>query len=140
VGALVYDGTGRILLVQRRHDPDRGRWSVPGGRVEPGESDAEALVREMHEETGLTVVPGDLVGSVRRGPFVICDYRCAVAEGRLRAGDDALDARWCDAAAMAALPLVEGLVETLTTWGALPGPGQACGTGRPACSPPRESP
>lgn len=124
MGALTYDDDGRLLLVRRRNDPGRGRWSVPGGRVEQGESDAEALVREMHEETGLTVVPGDLVGRVRRGPFLIADYRCTVTGGELRAGDDALDARWCAAADLAALPLVDELVDTLTMWGALPGPAQ----------------
>ncbi|MBN9099520.1 MAG: NUDIX domain-containing protein [Pseudonocardia sp.] len=120
VGGLAYDADGRILLVRRRNDPGRGLWSVPGGRVEAGESDAEALVREMHEETGLTVRPGELVGRVQRGPFTIADYRCTVTGGELRAGDDALDARWCDAADLAALPLVDLLVETLAEWGALP--------------------
>ena len=67
VGGLAYDGVGRLLLVQRANEPGRGRWSVPGGRVEPGEDDAAALVREMHEETGLHVTPEALVGRVRRG-------------------------------------------------------------------------
>lgn len=124
VGGLAYDNQGRLLLVRRRNEPGRGLWSIPGGRVEEGESDAEALVREMQEETGLTVRPGDLAGRVVRGPFAIADYRCAVTGGELRAGDDALDARWCDAADLAALPLVEELVETLTTWGALAGTDQ----------------
>jgi 8-oxo-dGTP diphosphatase len=93
---------------------------VPGGRVEPGESDAQALVREMAEETGLTVEVGALVGTVVRGDFHIADYRCSVVGGTLRAGDDAADARWVDAAEFAALPLVEGLAETLDGWGVLP--------------------
>lgn len=120
VGVLAYDRAGRILLVQRAHDPGRGLWSLPGGRVEPGEDDAAALVREMVEETGLTVEPGALVGRVRRGDLVIADYRCAVVGGVLRAGDDALDARWCDAATFARLPLVTRLADTLAGWGALP--------------------
>jgi 8-oxo-dGTP diphosphatase len=120
VGALTYDDRGRLLLVERANDPGRGRWSVPGGRVEPGEDDTAAVVREMLEETGLLVEPGELVGNVRRGPFSINDYRCAVVGGRLQAGDDAADARWCDAAEMAALPLVELLAETLADWDALP--------------------
>ncbi len=121
VGGLTYDADGRLLLVRRAHEPGRGRWSVPGGRVEAGEDDGAALVREMAEETGLTVVPGPLVGRVTRGRFAIADYACTVVGGELRAGDDALDARWCDAAALAALPLVDDLVETLAAWGALPG-------------------
>ena len=120
VGGLAYDQAGRLLVVQRRNEPGRGLWSVPGGRVEPGEDDAAALVREMREETGLEVTPGVLVGRVRRGPFAIADYRCAVVGGTLAAGDDALDARFVDRAALAALPLVDGLLVTLTEWDALP--------------------
>jgi len=120
VGALTYDAEGRLLLIRRRNEPGRGLWSVPGGRVEAGESDAEAVVREMAEETGLVVEPGALVGRVRRGPFAIADYRCAVVGGTLRAGDDATDARWCDAAALTDLPLVPLLYDTLLEWGVLP--------------------
>lgn len=120
VGGLVYDGAGRLLLVRRANEPGSGLWSVPGGRVEAGETDAEALVREMAEETGLAVRPGAMVGRVRRGQYEIADYRCTVVGGELRAGDDAADARWCDAAELAALPLVDELAETLTAWGALP--------------------
>jgi len=94
VGALAYDADDRLLLIRRGNDPGRGLWSVPGGRVEPGESDAEAVVREMAEETGLVVEPGTLVGTVRRGPYLIADYRCAVVGGTLRAGDDAIELAW----------------------------------------------
>ncbi|HEY0814496.1 MAG TPA: NUDIX domain-containing protein [Pseudonocardia sp.] len=120
VGGLVYDDERRLLLVRRRNEPGSGLWSVPGGRVEPGESDAQATIREMAEETGLVVVPHELVGRVRRGPYDIADYRCTVVGGTLRAGDDATDARWCDAAAMADLPLVPQLWDTLRSWDALP--------------------
>lgn len=120
VGALVYDADGRILLVQRANEPGRGRWSLPGGRVEAGEDDPAAVVREVREETGLDVLPGALVGRVVRGPYLIADYRCSVRGGALRAGDDALDARWCSGADLADLPLVDELVETLDGWSALP--------------------
>ncbi len=122
VGGLVYDDDGRLLLIRRANEPGRGRWSIPGGRVEPGETDTVAVAREMAEETGLTVVPGALVGRVRRGPYVIADYRCTVVGGELQAGDDAADARWCSAEDLAQLPLVDELVETLREWGALPRP------------------
>src|SRR2546430_16924216 len=57
-GAVVKDQAGRLLLVRRGREPGRGRWSLPGGRVEPGETAAEAAVREVREETGLDVVAG----------------------------------------------------------------------------------
>jgi 8-oxo-dGTP diphosphatase len=120
VGAVCHNTDGRLLLVQRANEPGRGHWSIPGGRVEPGEDDDTALRREMAEETGLTVRPGSLVGRVERGPYEIFDYRCEVVAGTLRAGSDALDARWCGAADLAELPLVEGLLGTLTEWAVLP--------------------
>lgn len=126
VGAVIHDENGRLLLVRRATEPGRGRWSLPGGRVEPGESDGAALRRELVEEVGLEVQVGELVGSVRRaapggGTFEIFDYRCAVA-GRtaLRPGDDADDARWVCAAEYGTLPLVGGLTETLAAWSVLP--------------------
>ncbi|WP_219418250.1 NUDIX hydrolase [Pseudonocardia nigra] len=122
VGGLAYDSNGRLLLVQRANEPGRGRWALPGGRVEAGEDDDAALVREMTEETGLVIRTGALVGRVRRGAYDIADYHCTVLGGELRAGDDALDARWCDAAELAALPLVDRLAETLAGWDALPRP------------------
>jgi len=127
VGAVVRDDAGRLLLVRRGTEPGRGLWSVPGGRVEPGESAAEAVVREVCEETGLAVVAGRLVGTVERdGPdgvvYVIEDYEAAV-EGSLepRAGDDADQARWFTDDEVERLPCVEGLVEALRGWGVLPG-------------------
>jgi 8-oxo-dGTP diphosphatase len=122
VGAIVTDAGGRLLLIQRGHEPEAGRWSLPGGRVRPGESDADAVVREVREETGLVVAPGALVGSVERpGPagavYDIHDYAAAVTGGRLAAGDDAADARWIGRAELAGLVLTTGLAETLSRWG-----------------------
>ena len=124
VGAIVTDEAGRLLLIQRGHEPETGRWSLPGGRVEPGESDAQAVVRETREETGLQVTCGALVGSVERpGPrgavLDIRDYSATVTGGTLTAGDDAADARWVNPADLAGLPLTSGLAETLTAWGVL---------------------
>jgi 8-oxo-dGTP diphosphatase len=124
-GALIRDEAGRLLLVRRGTEPGRGRWSVPGGRCEPGETATQAAVREAREETGLEVSPGPVVGRVERpGPggvtYVIDDVACRPVGGTLAAGDDADEVRWVDAAGFAALPLVDGLAEALTEWAALP--------------------
>jgi 8-oxo-dGTP diphosphatase len=126
VGAVVHDAAGRLLLVRRANDPGRGQWSLPGGHVEPGESDADAVARELREETGLEVRVGSLVGSVQRGPFLIFDYAAEAVGGLLQAGDDASDAAWVDHAEFtrmaAAAELVAQLADTLTSWQALPHP------------------
>ena len=124
VGAIVRDDQGRLLLIQRGHDPEAGRWSLPGGRVEPGESDAQALAREMLEETGLVVTPGPLIGVVERpgtGDTVldIRDYAATVTGGTLAAGDDAADARWVAPGDLASFPLTTGLAGILRSWGVL---------------------
>jgi 8-oxo-dGTP diphosphatase len=124
VGAIITDTHGRLLLIKRGHPPQAGYWSLPGGRIEPGESDEQALVREVLEETGLRVSPGRLVGSVERpgsGDAVldIRDYAAIVTGGELSPGDDADDARWVSPRDLGLLPLTSGLAETLTGWGVL---------------------
>ncbi|WP_414935599.1 NUDIX hydrolase [Amycolatopsis sp. cmx-11-51] len=124
VGGIVHDERGRILLIRRANEPGRGLWSVPGGRVEPGETDEAAVIREMREETGLNVMPSTYVGNARRGRYDIHDYACSVTGGTLRAGDDADDARWIDAVTLIELDesgrLAELLLVTLRDWGVLP--------------------
>jgi ADP-ribose pyrophosphatase YjhB (NUDIX family) len=127
-GAVIRDAGGRVLLIRRRNPPGAGLWSLPGGRIEPGETDAEAVVREVAEETGLVVTCGPLIGTVRRpgldgAVLDIRDYAAVVTGGTLAAGDDASDARWVtpgQAEAMAAAgELTSGLVEVLWSWGVL---------------------
>ena len=124
VGAIVADGRGRLLMIKRGHEPGAGLWSIPGGRIEPGETDAEAVVREMIEETGLTVEVGRLIGRVQRpglnGAVIdIRDYAATVTGGTLRAGDDAADARWVAPGELESLDITEGLIDALTDWGVL---------------------
>ena len=127
-GAIIRDEAERLLLIQRRNEPGAGLWSLPGGRIEAGETDQQAVVREVAEETGLAVTCGRLVGAVERpaGPgsvFEIRDYAVLVTGGTLAAGDDAADARWVTPAEAAALDaagrLTDGLIAALRSWGIL---------------------
>lgn len=61
VGALITDDRGRILLVQRRRDPEAGHWGIPGGKVDFGERVAETCAREILEEVGLEIQVGEMV-------------------------------------------------------------------------------
>jgi 8-oxo-dGTP diphosphatase len=125
VGAVIKDNLGRLLLIQRGHEPGKGLWSVPGGRIEDGESDADALVREVREETGLIVAPGRLIGTVRRpsgiagSVFDIRDYAAEVTGGTLVPGDDADDATWAGPGELDSLPMTPGLLEALRSWDVL---------------------
>jgi 8-oxo-dGTP diphosphatase len=124
VGALIKDETGRLLLILRGHEPGKGLWSIPGGRIEPGETDSEAVVRETLEETGLAVICGPLVGAVERRGLAIRDYQAFVTGGSVVAGDDAAAARWVSPAQAAALDaageLTPDLLATLRGWSVLP--------------------
>ncbi|MBG6087376.1 NUDIX hydrolase [Actinomadura viridis] len=122
VGGIAQDGSGRLLMIRRGRAPSAGLWSLPGGRVEPGEGDEEAVVREMREETGLEVSVGALVGTVERPgadgvTYEIHDYAVTALGGTLRAGDDAADARWVTPAELRALPTAPGVLEALREWG-----------------------
>jgi 8-oxo-dGTP diphosphatase len=124
VGAVVRDAEGRRLMVQRGHEPAAGTWSVPGGRVEPGESEHEAVVREVKEETGLVVRPHALVGRVERpGPdgtvYDIGDFAAELVSGHLSAATDATDVRWVDESELSTLRCSPGLLDSLRAWGQL---------------------
>lgn len=124
-GGIVRDGAGRLLVIRRGREPGRGLWSVPGGRCLPGESVEQACVREVAEETGLTVRVLSEAGRVERdGPagvrYDIVDFECEVVGGELRPGDDATDVRWVTRVELGELAVVPELVECLTSWGLLP--------------------
>lgn len=125
VGGIVRHD-GRLLLVRRGQEPAIGTWSLPGGRVEHGESDAAATAREVLEETGLVVDVGRLVGTVEReapagGVYVIRDYLCRPGAGAdpsdVRAGDDAADVGWFPVTGLDVLDTSPGLLEALRGWG-----------------------
>jgi len=130
VGAVVVDDD-RLLLVRRAQPPSAGFWSVPGGRVEPGETLAQAVVRELAEETGLEGVCGSLLGWSEILPdddgadglddhLVILDFTVTLLEWtEPTAGTDAGEARWVPLAEVAEMLLVPGLAEFLHEHGVI---------------------
>lgn len=93
VGVFVVQD-GKVLLVRRRMEPERGKWSIPAGFLDYGEDPRVTAVREAQEETGLTVTIEELVDVYHNPPgqggasiFIL--YRAQVVDGRLQAGDDA---------------------------------------------------
>ena len=130
VGAVVVDDD-RLLLIRRRNPPSAGFWSVPGGRVEPGETLAQAVVRELAEETGLEGVCGSLLGWSEILPdgigeerldehLVILDFTVTLLEGtEPTAGTDAGEARWVPLPEVAEMLLVPGLAEFLHEHGVI---------------------
>ena len=123
-GGVVRDTAGRLLLVRRGHAPSVGLWSLPGGRVEVGETAAAAAAREVREETGLVVAVGALLGRTElAGPsgstYVVDDFVCTPVGGTLEAGSDATNVRWFSVAEIRTLDCTPRLVETLEGWGAL---------------------
>lgn len=101
-GVVIHEG--RVLLVRRASEPLKGEWSIPGGLVELGEKLADAVQREVLEETGLAVTAGEVlevIDSIWRDTegrcqyhYVLVDYRCRVTSGELQAASDVSDARW----------------------------------------------
>jgi 8-oxo-dGTP diphosphatase len=123
VGAVALD-EDRLLLIRRGRGPAQGAWSVPGGRVEGGETLAEAVVRELMEETGLEGVCGSLVGWVERFDeghhFVVLDFVVTIlVPDDPRAGDDAAEVAWVPLADVTDLHLTDGLAEFLHDHGIL---------------------
>jgi len=123
VGVVVIE-RDRLLLVQRAHDPYRGHWAVPGGKVKWGESLAVAAAREAEEETGLIVDVGDVCwvgetlsprGATPAHHNVLIDFVATVVGGTLAPGSDADDAVFVPIAEARQLPLTPTMHELLDT-------------------------
>jgi 8-oxo-dGTP diphosphatase len=110
---------GRCLVVRRARPPAHGLFTLPGGVVEAGEALAEAVMREVREETGMTVAPVALAGfrevvlrdrdnRVERH-FVILAFAARWLTGDPVLNEELAEARWVDLAGLAALPTTEGL-------------------------------
>jgi len=117
VGAVVVDDD-RLLMIRRGHGPAAGTWSVPGGRVERGETVAEAVVRELREEAGVDGLCGQFIGWVESisddHHVVIMDFRVDLLEHALpTAGDDAAEAAWVPLSDVAQRRLAPGLAQFL---------------------------
>ncbi len=122
VGALIIEGD-RIVLVERAKDPLKGWWSIPGGLIELGERVADAVRREVREETGLEVEPGGLHEIYERliheadgkleYHYVLLDYVCRVTGGALAASSDASRAAWVSADQLQEYRLTEGTLAVI---------------------------
>lgn len=120
--AVIVDDSDRVLLVLRANEPDAGCWTVPGGRVEKDESLANAVVREVMEETGLTVDVQRELGTLEvptgsGGTYEIHDFLASVGSGTVTPGDDAVDAKWFTREEMQRVPLTPDLLGYLIRYG-----------------------
>jgi 8-oxo-dGTP diphosphatase len=122
VGAVIIENA-RVLLVKRAHPPLEAQWSIPGGVLEVGEMVREAAIREVREETGLIVEPGDLLGVYDRVlrnaeqrvqyHYVLIDFLCRTAGGELQAADDATEVRWYTCDELPVLRLAEDTLDVI---------------------------
>ncbi len=122
VGVITLDGS-RVLLIRRGKPPRMGEWSLPGGRLESGETLRACAAREVHEETGLSVFVRDLVdvvdlidvaadGQIER-QYALIDYWADVVGGSLQAGDDAADAQWHELDAIGMIGMWDKTVDVI---------------------------
>jgi ADP-ribose pyrophosphatase YjhB (NUDIX family) len=122
VGAVVLDGD-RVLLIQRGGATLPGKWSVPGGLVELGETTREAVCREIAEECGLEIELVDVCGVLDRVVrdaegrvryhWVLVDFLAIARGGTLCAGDDAVDARWVTIDEVSTYDTTDGLMDMI---------------------------
>ena len=122
VSALIVKD-GKVLLVKRGCEPNRGLWSLPGGSIELGETAREAVAREVLEETGLTIEVGEPAGVhdviSREGDeivfhYVVITFRANLVSGTLKARSDAADARWVSLAELGDYAITPGLLKRVS--------------------------
>ena len=119
---MIFKGQN-ILMVERGRSPLKGYWSLPGGVLEAGEHLAEAIQREVEEETGLKVSPLTVVEIFERimrdkegkpeYHYVLIDYLCKITGGELRAGDDSTKVEWVKRKDLPKLKITEGTLEVI---------------------------
>jgi 8-oxo-dGTP diphosphatase len=122
VGAVIVDG-GRVLLVRRATEPLKGEWSVPGGVLELGEKLHDGVRREVMEETGLIVEPGDVLDvfdsiftdgdGQTEYHYVLIDYLCRKISGEATAGTDVSDVKWVSEGDLAAIGLRDSIQQVV---------------------------
>ena len=122
VGAIIID-RGRALVVRRATEPLKGEWSIPGGVLELGETLRAGVIREAKEETGLDVLPievlevydrivADEAGKTRYH-YVLIDYLCQVTGGELRAASDVSEVRWLTEQELDSFPIADAAEEVI---------------------------
>jgi ADP-ribose pyrophosphatase len=129
VGAVVIKD-GKILLVERGVQPNKGVWAIPGGSLKLGETLQEGAEREILEETGITIKAGDPFYSFDfferddnsriRFHYVIVDMMGDYISGDAGGADDALDARWISPEELNDLPVSENTINILKSIGFIP--------------------
>jgi 8-oxo-dGTP diphosphatase len=122
VGAIVFRGSA-VLLVQRAKPPAQGKWSIPGGVVQLGETLEEAVIREFREEVQLEVRPlqvGKVLDRIYRDAagqvcyhYVIVDYLCEPVHGELRPASDASAAAYFEVSNLESVDITEGTAEVI---------------------------
>ncbi len=122
VGAIIID-RGRALVVRRATEPLKGEWSIPGGVLELGETLRTGVVREAKEETGLDVLPievldvYDRIVSDEQGKtryhYVLIDYLCEVQGGEARAATDVSEVKWITREELETFPIADSAEEVI---------------------------
>lgn len=117
---MVFNAAGDLLLIKRGKAPNYGRWMVPGGTLEWGETLEQATIREVREETGIDIEIDafvEIIEAIIPGEngfhYVIMDYAARAVSGSLRAGSDALEAAWVPLEALGSLDPTPDLVRVI---------------------------